>query len=81
MEAGNNIITEHMSQLFRLVCFINSTLHYRQEGIVADLPHELVCTAYVDVGFCWMLYYYEVYYWEGTCVSKDLILISLTCTV
>ena len=38
------------AQLLRLMCYINSTLHYRQEGVVGYSIASLECAAYGDVG-------------------------------
>ena len=38
-------------QLHRLVCYINSTLHYRMIGKIADPISQLDCVAYGDADF------------------------------
>ena len=39
-------------QLYRLVCYIHSTAHYKLVGVVNDKPEDLCLRLYVDADFC-----------------------------
>jgi hypothetical protein len=39
-------------QLYRLICYIHSTQHYKLTGTVQDRPEDLVLRLFVDADFC-----------------------------